>query len=692
MEQIIFESSPAYLLICAAMAIALAYLLYKMSHPWTKLWNTLLFVLRSLLLFLLLFLLLGPIVKQINNIFEKPLFVLLYDNSVSVKESTDSVLLNNLKQDLKNTRDALNDQGYETLESDLTHETVTQWNFDASVTDINAALKRIMNQYEGRKIAGVAIASDGIYNAGISPLNTSYNFPVFTVGVGDTLQRKDLAIKNVAYNKIAYQGNTFPIKVEVLTKAFSTEPVRVLLYQKGKVIDQQVKNANADGLLEFNFQSQANEQGIQKFDVQVEVKPGEHNVRNNRASVFVEVVEGKKKILVIASAPHPDIKALREVISKNSNYEFLLHIPGLMELQPSELQPDKIDLAIFHQSPDFHGQTKELFQQYMKSKTTLWIIVGQQTDLRLLAQSGAPIRMESVPREYDDVTPVVNPSFSHFTISPEASSLLTEYPPVSVHFGKISVPVVATPLLFQQIGSLPTQKPLLTVSSEDDRKISILLGEGIWRWRLNEYDRTENTVGFDELFGKLIQYLSTTEDKRKFRSYPIQQEFADTETVVFESQVYNDIFEPVYGNTIELEITGEAGKPRRYSYVTSQGNIRYQVGALKEGIYRYKAQTTLDGKKEEVKGEFAVIVRQNELQNLTADFDLLKQLSANTGGKFYKLSDIESLRSALTQTKAASIIHTEEFYRSVINLKWVFWLLLALVTVEWFSRKFWGSY
>jgi len=510
--------------------------------------------------------------------------------------------------------------------------------------------------------------------------------------VGDTLQRKDLAIKNVAYNKIAYQGNKFPIRVEVAAKAMPNEPVRVLLLQQGRVIDQQVKPLHGNDLLEFNFQPQASEQGIQKFDVQVEVREGEYNVRNNRSSVFVEVVEGKKKILVIASAPHPDVKALREVISKNSNYEFLLHIPGLKELEPADLQPDKIDLAIFHQSPDFHGLTKELFQQYMKSKTSVWIIVGQQTDLRLLSQSGVPLRIESVPREYDDVTPVVNASFAPFTISPEANSQLAEYPPVSVHFGKISVPVIATPLLFQQVGSLPTQKPLLAVSDENDRKLSILLGEGIWRWRLNEYDRTENTTAFDELFGKLIQYLSTTEEKRKFRSYPIQQEFSDTEAVVFESQVYNDIFEPIYGNTIDIEVTGEGGWQRRYSYVTSPGNIRYQIGGLKEGIYRYRAHTTWEGKKEDVKGQFAVVARQNELQNLTADFDLLKQLSANTGGKFYKSSQVESLRNDLTQIKVASVIHTEEFYRSVINLKWVFWLLLAFVAIEWFSRKYWGSY
>lgn len=692
MEQVIFESSPAYLLLCIVLALGVAYLLYRMPHPWNKLWNRILFILRAGLIFLLFFLLLGPIVRQINNVFEKPLFVVMYDNSASIRETTDSVSRQQLQTQLKATAEMLDDQGYEVLETDLEGAAIQQWDFTATTTDINGALKKISNRYEGRKISGILLASDGIYNAGISPLYASYNFPVTTIGIGDTLQRKDLAIKNIAYNKIAYQGNKFPIRVEVQARSIDREPVRVTLSQRGKILEQQTKQLNGEQLLEFNFQPQANDQGIQKYDVKVDVKEGEYNVRNNSSSVFVEVVEGKKKILIIAANPHPDIKALREVISKNSNYELLLHVPGLKEQQPADLQPEKIDLAIFHRAPDFRGTTKALFQQFIKSKTSLWIIVGEQTDLRLLTQSGVPLRMDNLPREFDDVTPVVNASFSHFTLSPETNSILAQYPPVSVHFGKITVPVSATPLLFQQVGSLPTQKPLLAVTNEGDRKIALLLGDGIWRWRFNEFDRTENTAAFDELFGKLTQYLSTSEDKRKFRSYPIQQEFSDTEPTIFESQVYNDIFEPVYGNTIALELVDEIGNVKRYSYVTNPGNIRYQIGGLKEGVYRYKATTTMNGNQEVVRGEFAVVARQNELQNLTADFDLLKQLSSNTGGRFYKASQLEALQNNLKSMKASSVIHSEEFYRAVINLKWVFWVLIAIAAIEWFSRKYWGSY
>ena len=84
--------------------------------------------------------------------------------------------------------------------------------------------------------------------------------------------------------------------------------------------------------------------------------------------------------------------------------------------------------------------------------------------------------------------------------------------------------------------------------------------------------------------------------------------------------------------------------------------------------------------------------RQAELQNLTADFELLRKLSENSGGKFYAATNIATLKSDLQKTEATSVIHSEETYDSIINLKWVFWLLLILVTAEWGLRKFYGSY
>ncbi len=691
MKQIIFESSPAFIFVCAAIGLGYAWLLYRSKNPWNTTLNKVLFALRAALTFLLTFFLLGPIVKQVQNQYEKPLFFFLQDNSVSVRETMDSLRRGTLVQNLESARSAMQEKGYEAVVLNFTGEG-TDSSFTNTTSNLHEALRSIDNRYEGRSIGGVVLVSDGIYTTGMSPLFGNYSYPVYSVGVGDTTVRPDLMIRNLIYNKIAYQGNKFPLRVEVSAKGFSQDRATVSLLHKGKLVDQKIESIPTDGLMQLEFQPLASEQGIQRWDVVVEEKSGEQNLKNNRTSVFIEVVEGRKKILLIASSPHPDIKALRSVIEQNNNFEFFLHIPGVEETDPKNLQPDAIDLAILHQVPDMRGRTRNLFQRLALSRISLFIVLGNNSDLNQIIQQKMPLAFEQLPRQWDEVTPVINTAFSHFTLSTEANSAFSGFPPVQVPFGKIQVPVNVSPLLMQRVGSLTTDKPLLYIQQDDVRKTAMMMGEGLWRWRLHEFSRTEKTEAFDEVFGKLFQYLTTTDDKRKFRSYPVQQQFSETEPIMFESQVYNDIYEPVYGNTIKLELTSEQGERSQYSYTLSPGNSRYPIGGLKEGVYRYSASTELNGKVESVGGQFLVVAQQLELQNLTADFDLLRKLSRQTGGAFYPVAKWSQLSDDLNQLQARSVIRSTERYDALISLKWIFFLLVLLIGAEWFLRKYFGSY
>jgi hypothetical protein len=216
-------------------------------------------------------------------------------------------------------------------------------------------------------------------------------------------------------------------------------------------------------------------------------------------------------------------------------------------------------------------------------------------------------------------------------------------------------------------------------------------GEGIWRWRLKEFDLNENTEIFDALFMKFIQFMSAKEDKRKFRSFPIKQQFTDTEYVVFESQIFNDLYEPQFGQEVKLQLQDERGQTTRYSYTPTAARPHYQFN-LQAGVYRYTASTIRNGKEETDRGQFSVSSMQIESQNLTADFQLLRALSRNTGGQFYSANNFNALPNQLISQKPPAIVHSDEAFFPLIDLKLLFVALLILVSTEWFFRKFLGSY
>lgn len=692
MQRLLFESSPFFIFLCAGAGLGYAYLLYRSAHGWSKQFNRVLFGLRAVVVFLLALLLLGPVLKLITNQFEKPSLVFLLDTSTSVGEQLDSAKQVELTDQLRQATKTLEEQDYEVTWANLNGEEIINAQFDASTSDINKGIQQIINQYEGRNLAGLVLFSDGIYNSGASPAYSTVRIPVYTVGLGDTVARVDLALKNIAFNKVAYEGNKFPVRVQVLQRGFENRDLSISISKNGKVIATKQQEAGNRSLLDFDFQVDANGTGIQRFDILLSPLAGESNTRNNRASIFIEIVEGKKKIVLIAPAPHPDIKALQAVVEKNSNYEFVVHIPGVNETDAALLKPDAAELYIFHQVADMAGKTTPLFQSLYKSGSSLLLMIGGNTNLRQLPAYEIPIQFDGAAGQWDDVTPVVNNNFRDFGFAENTNGIFSRYPPTDVPFGKFTWPASANVILFQRIGSVTTDRPLLMVWPDENRKISVLIGEGIWRWRLNEFADTGNTLAFDELFSKLVQYLSTLEDKRKFKSFPLQNEFSEAEPVIIESQVYNELFELTYGNTIKLEVRNEKGEVSNYSYITSPGNGRYRIGGLKEGVYRFKASTMINNKTEDVNGQFLVQAQNLEVQNLTADFNLLRTVSNQSGGKFYKTDQLNQLVRDLSQIKAASHIHTEETFNQLINLKWVFFLLLTLISAEWFLRKYLGSY
>jgi len=691
MQRLLFESSPLYILLCALVAVAYAFVLYRAKHTWSKRINQLLFGLRTVLVFFLAVLLLGPVIKLITNQFEKPTWVFLVDTSSSMAEGMDSLRQKGLESELQKTRNDFEKAGFDVTWRDLQGEQINNLAFKSSSSDLNKGIQNTLNEYEGKNLAGIVLLSDGIYNSGSSPIYTTVRVPVHTIGTGDTVMRVDVVLKNVAYNKVAYQGNKFPVRAQVVVQGLENVPVQVSVSKEGREVAALERNSGTSSFIDFDFQLDAKEKGIQRFDVSVKPLSQESNQRNNSASIFIEVVEGRKKIVLIAPAPHPDIKALKTVIEKNSNYEFILHIPGVENAEADILKPGGAELFIFHQVADQAGKTTPLFQSLYKNPSSVLLMIGAGSNLRQLPALNVPIQFEAAG-QWDDVTPVVNENFRDFTFSDNSNGTFTRYPPADVPFGKFAYPPQSNILLFQRIGSVTTDRPMLLSWPDNNRKIAVLVGEGIWRWRLNEYADNGNTEIFDELFSKLIQYLSTLEDKRKFRSFPLQNEFSDSEAVVIESQVYNDLFELVYGNTIKLDVRDDQGKVYNYSYTTSPGSARYRIGGLKEGVYRFKASTVLGGKTEEANGQFLVKAQNVEAQNLTADFGLLRKLSTETGGKFYKVNELPKLANDLQGTKAASLIHTDETFNQLINLKWVFFLLLALITTEWFLRKYLGSY
>ncbi|GAB3711826.1 hypothetical protein GCM10027592_49810 [Spirosoma flavus] len=703
----IFQTSPWWILVCLLVGAAYAFAMYQPLPRLVAGGSTTvggfdkrttygLAALRFTIVSFLCFLLLNPLIRSLRTLTEKPKVVLAVDNSESVA-AAGRPALNQALTGLQTLRQQLADKGLDvsvrTFGDTVTESDLTQIPFTQRTTDLSGMLSRIRSDYEGRNLTDVVLVSDGIFNQGLSPTFGQYPFTVQTVGLGDTVAKRDVQLRGVIANRIAYLGNQFPVQAEIVSSGFQGRSATVVLRQGGRELGRQTVNfTKNDTFNQVTFNTTATQKGVQHYVVEVLAQPGEFSTRNNRQDVYLDVIDGKEKVLLLALAPHPDIKAIRSILERSQNYELDIRI---LTGTPAEAPPlpDKVyDLLILHQIPDNGGVGNQLVQKYLARNTPTLFILGNQSAVGPFNTSNSVVQIAAQSNQGDKVTGVFNPEFKQLNLDAAKLDILSKLPPLLAPYGEFRLQPGSEVVLWQQVGSVRTTKPLLALNVTSPRKTAVLAGEGLWSWRLEEFALTDKQEVVDELLQKVIQLISVKEDRRKLRVYPIRNEFVAGEKVIFETEMYNDIYEEVFDKPVRLEISDEKGVTRSYNYTPTSANRRFEISRLPEGAYRFRATANVNNRSEQSAGQFVVRDLQLEAINTTADHGMLRQLAQQSGGQFYTVNRIDELvRNLGSRPHPARLTSTEEM-NELINWRWLFFLVLTLAAVEWGLRKFYGGY
>lgn len=689
-SELLFQTPYWFIIFCLLAGVAYAWLLYQPVPSWSKKLNYALASLRGITVAFICFLLLSPLVRKTQTTIDKAKVVFAIDNSESVKSYADD-LLKNVTAAVQELTEAGFEVSIQTLDKSLKNNEVDSIRFDKGKTDLSGLLQTVKSNFEGRNLTDVVLLSDGIINQGVSPAFGRYPFKVNTLAVGDTVPDLDISIKDVISNRVAYLGNDFPLKAELSANGLAGKSTTITLKQNGRIIESQKVLIDRNSFFKtYDFKTTSSQKGVQHYTVELGGITGETSTRNNKRDVYIDIIDGRQKILLLALTPHPDIKALRSLIESNDNYDLDVQILTISSSLPATSKP--YDLVILHQVPNVLGQGNALVRKFIDSKTPILYILGNQSAVPLVNTLNKSLTISATNGQTDKVTARFNASFHMLNLDAESLKLLERLPPLSVPFGEYNLSSGTETILFQKVGTLNTSKPLLILNTASDQKIAVLAGEGLWQWRQEEYALTSKQDIVDNLFQKLIQILSVREDKRKFRVYPVRAEFEAGEQVVFQTEVYNDIYEQIYGQEVNLVITDEKGSNRQFTYTHSAENPRFNISGLNEGVYRFQASAALRSGQEKVNGQFIIRNVDLETNNTTADFGMLRELSNNTGGEFIQTASLTQFVQKLKQNRPTDRLDSSEEMVELIHMKWLFFLLVILLGIEWGLRKYHGGY
>ena len=369
-----FQYPAWFLLLCVLLGLGYALLLYYRDttfreqapnlHRWLGL-------LRFLTVTLLSALLLSPLLKSLLTETKKPVIVLAQDQSESAAADLQGAALETYKQNWQALREGL-DENYEVHElsfGDQVREGV-DFNFTDKVTNLSELLKGVYDLYGGQNLGAVVVASDGIYNEGSNPayVDVAIAAPVYTVALGDTTPKKDLLVKRVFHNKIAYLGDKFTIQIDVAATNCAGQQT---VLNVGQVVDNQVRNlqsipvniAGNDFFVTKEVQIEADKPGVAQYLITVAGLPGEASTVNNRKEIFVDVLDARQKILLLANSPHPDLTAIKTTLEINKNYQV-----SIAYINDPGLDVAKADFIILHNLPSVSNDISGLLNSLNDKK------------------------------------------------------------------------------------------------------------------------------------------------------------------------------------------------------------------------------------------------------------------------------------------------------------------------------------
>lgn len=698
MEDLTFQYPTWYILFCAILGLSVATLLYFRDQTFKETSDRLKWILgiiRFLSVTLISMLLLSPLLKSLISETKKPVIVLAQDQSESVLTDMDEAQAQTYQQSFKDLSTKLS-KNYEVKEYAF-GETVREgidFQFNDKVSNISDFLKNMYDLYSNQNLGAVVLATDGIYNQGSNPIyaGTKLTAPIYSIALGDTTAKKDLILKRVFHNKIAYLGDKFSVQIDIAAKNCVGSNTNLTI---SKIVDgasSRIKqipiSINKNDF--FNTQEiilDANSSGVQRYRISVNTVAGEVTTVNNSKDIYIDVLDARQKILLVANSPHPDLTAIKQSISKNKNYEITTSYINNMKVNVASY-----DFVIMHQLPSKMNDASALLATMNKQAIPRMYIVGSQSNLRKLNQVQPVLNVSGDGRNTDDVQATISPVFGLFTISDEVKNELPTFAPLLAPFGDFKDNANTHVLLYQRIGKINTKKPLLLFGEQNNIKTGILAAEGIWKWRLFDFLQHENHDIFEEILGKSIQYLTLKEDKRKFRISLDKNIFSENERINFDAELYNQSYELINDPDATLTITNSEGKDFNFTFSKSGKSYILRDKIFPVGNYKFRGTVNSAGEQLVYNGKFSVQPIQLESFETTADHGVLKLLSEKYGGSLIYPNNLASIGNTLTENPIKPVVYTTTKTRSVINLKWIFFTLLGLLILEWFIRRYFGAY
>ncbi|HEY9167271.1 MAG TPA: hypothetical protein VIS48_14035 [Candidatus Kryptonia bacterium] len=712
--RVLFDIPTLVLVGLALLSAGLAYVMYAKLEALSRTRQFLLTGLRSLTFFLVCLEAVNVVTSMARDYERKREAVILIDNSRSMSLKDGPTLRSQVVENLLRSKSLDSVRRNFNVRSvafggDIKRDpSIDSLRFDEPATNIGSAIDEAA-RVPGNNPAGFALLlSDGNYNAGESPVDAARDadFPIFTVGIGDSSQPKDVFVRQVIAAPNIYAGRETTVRAIVSSYGFGGQKATVRLTEDGREISSKSIVLPVSGDIEVPFDYTPVYVGTHVLALSAPFFKDEFNKENNSSSVTVDVRKGRYNVLVVAGEPSADLAFLKRTVEDNADFEsqVLIQKNGgeFYEKNAGEILSSKYDAIMLCDFPNVQSSQTLIQISNLISSTGIpyFYLAGNQF---------SPTTVSKLPRLPLTVAGFQGGEFQIGLYASAEASAPLELQPLNSLF--VSNYALLPPLYYQRVDGLPvsgTTALVLPVMNGTKLNSPILyfnlrnrsaafLAYGLWRLKMMSALSGLQPDFLNEFIETILRTLINGGKQKLLTLHTDKKNYDPSEKIQFNALLVDQAGSPVSDAAVDVRIESE-GTHRTFSDIqlaaTGEGGYSGEIPAPGEGKYVFVGRVSALAPPATFYGADSgtVVVEplRTEFVQTPMNATLLRQVASVSGGRF--MTPEEFIRHGLNLNpewkEPVDLTDTKKF--EILSLLPALGLALALLTVEWTLRKLWG--
>jgi uncharacterized membrane protein len=560
--------------------------------------------------------------------------------------------------------------------------------FDLPGTDLEGALDALGERVAGERLAGIAVATDGLDRGLLrrrwakepDALPPVVPGPLTVYQVGAPAEITDLSVRSVDTGGFAFIRHPFHLVADIEGVGYAGRTVPVTLLRDGASVTTKSAVLDDDGRANVDFEIVPEDDGRFTYGVSVPVFEGDAVPSNNQLPLVVRVVRDKIRVLQVAGAPSWDVKFLRRFLKSDPSVDlisfFILRTEEDMrrgypyddrELSliafPYEDLFDKdlwtFDIVIF-QNFDY----RNYFQQTRDANRLLgnvaryvneggaFVMVGGNRSFELGEYGGTPIAdilpvsIADGPRPADEASfhPVLTEEGSRHPITRVQADIGDNqlWWEASRSLDGTNVPLRAVPeatvLLSHptRVGVDGKPMPILAVREVGKGRSLALTVDSSWRWSLSEAAEGRGNQPYLRFWKNALRWLMRDVSVARVSVGTPRENYAVGDEVRIVVQARDPGFAPLEAADVSVEVTTNGETTPIGGRTDAAGEVALVFPTERRGTHRVVAKVSAKGVEVgQAETVFAVTTRDPELDEVSPDADFLRWLAGRSGGAYF---------------------------------------------------------